>query len=115
MSIVKLAHNLGCIITIILGLFGAFKPLIVAKFVGVIPDGKRGVEEIRATYGGLFIGLGLYALLAQKTAVFTVVGIGWLGAAIIRLLSIIFDKSRELKNLVGVAFEAIIGLLLVIN
>jgi hypothetical protein len=41
----------------------------------------------------------------------TVVGLAWLGAALGRVVSLLVDGHRTRKNLAGVAFEAVVGLL----
>ena len=50
--------TLGALITVALGLLGALAPAAAARLVGVQPVGGVGLSEIRATYGGLFLGLG---------------------------------------------------------
>ena len=48
-------------------------------------------------------------------AAFTVAGIAWLGAAVGRAISVIVDRSTELKNLGGIVFEAVIGALMLVG
>lgn len=103
-------NTLGALVTFGLGVFGLFSPLGVAQFVGIQPDGERGVSEIRATYGGLFLALGLFAIIAQNTDVFRVVGVGWIGAASARSFSFVRDNSRSGANLGAIVMEAAIGL-----
>ena len=102
---------IGAVVTAGLGLMGLIRPAAAAVFTSMAPVGTLGVSEIRATYGGFFLALGAYALWAMSPPVFTTLGIAWLGAAAGRAISVIVDKSREPKNLGGIAFEAAIGLL----
>lgn len=52
---------LGAVGTLMLGWFGLIAPMRAARMVGLVPDGSRGISELRATYGGLFIAMGLAA------------------------------------------------------
>ncbi len=105
--------NLGALITAGLGLMGLVRPSAAAAFTNIEPVGVIGVSEIRATYGGFFLALGLWALIAQTPATFLVVGIAWFGAAFGRAVSVFADGSNSARNLGGIAFEAAIGALLV--
>lgn len=105
-------NNVGALATAGLGLMALVRPSAAARFTSLRPEGLLGVSEIRATYGGLFLALGGYALWAQSDTVFTVVGVGWLGAAVGRVFSVVADRNFEPKNLGGVVFEAAIGALL---
>lgn len=107
-------NTLGALVTLGLGIYGLFWPLGVATFVGIAPEGERGVSEIRATYGGLFLAMGLFAVVMQSTDVFRVVGVAWLGAAGGRCFSVVRDDSRSGANLGAVAMETVIGLSLLI-
>ena len=71
-------NTLGALVTLGLGVFGLFWPLSVARLVGISPEGERGISEIRATFGGLFLALGLFAAIAQNSDVFRAIGVGWL-------------------------------------
>lgn len=103
----------GAALNIALGLNGLLRPAATAAFTSIAPVGRVGVSEIRATYGGLFLALGLFALASGSPVAFHALGWGWLGAALGRVLSIAVDASRDPRNLGAVAFEAAIaGLLL---
>lgn len=107
-------NTLGALVTLGLGVYGLFWPLGVANFVGIVPEGGRGVSEIRATYGGLFLAMGLFAVVMQSTDVFRVVGVAWLGAAAGRSFSVVRDDSRSGANFGGIVMETLIGLSLLI-
>ena len=55
---IELLPIIGSIITMLLGLMGLLSPASAAKFTSIKPDGLVGVSEIRATYGGFFLGIG---------------------------------------------------------
>lgn len=91
---------------------GLLLPSKAASFANVQPIGTIGISEIRATYGGLFVALGLACAVTQHPGVFLAAGLAWVGAAVGRLVSVAVDGSRSPKNLGGIAFELAIGLLL---
>ena len=103
-------NTLGALVTTVLGLYGLFLPASAASFASIIPDGELGISEVRATYGGMFLAMGLFALVAQSTDVFRVVGVTWLGAAGARSFSVVRDHSRSAANVGRVVSEALIGL-----
>lgn len=106
----SLAANLSALVTLGMGGLGLFAPDRAAAFTRIAPLGVDGRSEIRATYGGLFAALGLVCLAAQSDAVFLTAGIAWLGAAAGRLVSVAMDRNHGARNLGAVAFEALIGM-----
>ena len=98
----------GATITCVLGTLGLVLPKMAARFTGVKPDGKTGLSEIRATYGGFFLALGAYCLVVQAEQAFSMLGLAWVGAAGARVLSVVVDKSRDVKNLGGVLSLALV-------
>jgi hypothetical protein len=114
MEIASFLHNAAALITAVLGLMGLLLPGKAAQLTSIRPEGLLGTSEIRATYGGFFLALGVYALYAQADVVFAVAGVAWLGAAGGRLLSVVMDRSVSSKNLAAVVFEAAMGGMLVV-
>jgi hypothetical protein len=53
----------------------------------------RGRAELRITYA-CFAALGIFALAAGDTLVFKATGALWLGAAVVRVLSLALDRPR---------------------
>jgi hypothetical protein len=105
---------IGAILITVLGIVGFLKPLMVAKLVGLTPSEPHGISEIRATLGGFFIGLGGFALYSQNTVIYGAIGVGWLGAAIARIFSLIIDRKINKENIGGVILEGGIGILLLL-
>ena len=99
-------NTLGALITLGLGIFGLFWPHSAAELVSIRPEGERGVSEIRATYGGIFLAIGIFAIVAQSPDIFRVVGVGWIGAAGARSFYYVRDNSRSGANLLSIAIEA---------
>jgi len=76
--------------------------------------------EVRATYGGLFVVMGIYALLAASNPFaqrgrLLFIGLLWLGACAGRLIGISVDGNPGLPGWVGVIFELIVGGTLVLT
>jgi len=104
--------GLGATLTIGLGIFGLVAPLHAAKWVGLSPMGTRGIAEIRATYGGLFVAIGLVCLVLRQPPAFAVASAAWLGAALARAISMVLTRDFSRANAGGVVLEAGIGGLL---
>lgn len=107
-------NTVGSLATFSLGVFGLFWPKSAAQMVGIVPEGERGISEVRATYGGLFLAMGLYATIWQSSEVFRCLGFAWIGAAAARAFSFVKDDSRSGANVGGIVMEAGIGGLMLI-
>lgn len=106
----EIIQNIGASISMLLGLWAIFWPSKVEKFVSIKGMGKEGKSEVRATYGGFFAGIALFAMVTQNSTAFIALGIGWLSAAIVRLVTLPFGYITT-KNIGGVVFESVIGAL----
>jgi hypothetical protein len=114
---------IGAVLTMALGIIGFLNPMMVGRLVGIVPSAPHGLSELRATYGGLFIGLGGFALSARNPVIDATIGSGWIGAALARAFSMVVDfraeplrqKQINKLNLGGIVLEAGIGLLLLIH
>jgi len=102
--------NIGVTLTLILGTVAILFPQRIQAFVSISAIGKEGLSEVQATYGGFFAGIAVYALFSQSTEVFLTIGLGWLAASFIRLVTL-FNGAFSLKNIGGVVFEGAIGAL----
>lgn len=100
--------------TIGFGVMSIVSPPAAERFTGLTAAGPRGVSEIRAVLGGLFVGLGLAALIYRTAAAFGTVGIGYLLIAVVRAASIYFDHAATPTNWASLAFEIVFGVLLLI-
>ena len=117
MTVSAILINLAALITMGLGCLGLFAPDRALKLVGLRldPDIPHSVAEVRATYGGLFVGLGAAVLWLQSEAGFLLLMTGWFGAALGRLTSVAVDKTGTGQNFGAVAFEAGFGALILIG
>ena len=90
------------------------KPTAVYGFTGLIAQGPRGISEIRAIFGGLFIALGIAPFIFGESA-YQVLGIGYLAIALVRLVSIFLDKSTASSNLISLGIEIVLGIILILR
>lgn len=94
-----------------LGLGSLFAPKWAAGVVRLVadpdPEKPGGFSEFRATYGGLLLLLHLSALilmlqeglgLPYKVIALFPIAMGWMGAGIGRLLSLLMDKTENRSN-----------------
>ncbi|MFQ5667134.1 MAG: DUF4345 domain-containing protein [Candidatus Binatia bacterium] len=106
------------IITVALGCAGLAYPSRVMGVLGLgIPSPSQAAAalgEVRAIYGGLFVVLGVYTLLAALNpaahrARLLFIGLLWLGACAGRLVGVSVDGNPGLPGWVAVSFEVLMG------
>ncbi|MGB9134292.1 MAG: hypothetical protein WCC63_01710 [Candidatus Bathyarchaeia archaeon] len=112
--ILTILKYIGVAGTIIVGVVALVRPTAVIGFTGLQPLGGRGITEIRAVLGGLFIGLGAAPLLLRTPAAYQTLGIGYLATGVVRAISMLADKSVISSNTLSLAWEIIFGLALVL-
>lgn len=105
----SLVANAGAVTTALLGCLALLAPDAVSRVLGVRPEGPLGIAEVRATYGGFFLALGIGCLFTQSVTAFGLVGMAWCGAAVVRALSTLDDQGEAWKHRAGVLFEAGVG------
>ena len=113
MDILQILKIIACLATAAAGLLALVKPGVISGFTGITADGVRGISEIRAVFGGLFIALGLAPLFLGATA-YLMLGVGYLAIAVARLFSIFLDKSFSQSNWFSLVIEVVSGIILVI-
>ncbi len=105
----------GALITLAMACMGLLKPQWAANIVGLEATSVPGKSEFRATYGGLFIPLGLVPLVTMDPLAFLISGTCWMGAAVGRIVSIALDDANTAKNWGATMFESVIAFLLLIG
>lgn len=109
--ILKMIAALGTAAT---GLLALIRPTAVYGFTGLLAEGPRGISEIRAIFGGLFIALGVAPFLFGDQA-YRVLGLGYLAIAAVRLVSIFLDKSTASSNWISLGIEVAFGVVLLLR
>jgi len=100
--------------TVLTGVVSLFWPLKVQEFTGLTANGGRGITEIRTILGALFVALGVAAQLYNMPQTYGMLGIMYLGMAVVRTISIVIDKSAVSSNIISAVVELVFGLILVI-
>ena len=112
MSIGMVLKIITALVTVLTGLLALVRPAAVYGFTGLKAEGARGVSEMRAIFGGLFIALGIAPLFLGATA-YQMLGIGYLTIAAARAFSIVFDKSYARSNIISLVIEIVFGAILI--
>ena len=109
---------LAGVITTALGLAGLLYPDRVMGILGfaILNSANTAavMGEVRATYGGLFVVLGVYTLLtamdpAAQRSRLTFIGLLWLGACAGRLLGVNLNGNPGLPGWAAVVLELLVG------
>jgi len=114
MKILLILKVIVSVATAATGLLALVKPTAIYDFTGLTASGARGISEIRAIFGGLFIALGIAPLFFGNTG-YSMLGIGYLTIAAVRLVSIFIDRSTASSNLISLAIEIGFGVILVVR
>ena len=102
------------VLTIVFGAFGFVAPRWTASVLDLEPtNSTMGLSEIRASTGGLFVALGIAALLIGTPWAYGMMGVAYSGAAIGRAVSMVIDSPPQPKALIYFAFEAIFAIWLI--
>ena len=105
-------------ITLALGVVGLLYPALVLGFFGLLvqnaSDSAGALCEIRATYGGIFIVLGVYTLAATidpaaHRARLLMLALVWFGACLGRLFGVSLDGNPGLFGWLSAALEVAMG------
>ena len=115
----RIATVIVGIITVAFGFLGLVFPEIAMKhLLGFAVDPSHSVNavlgEVRATYGGLFVVIGAYTLLAAldpaaHRARLLFIGLMWLGACAGRLVGVSINGNPGLPGWAAVVFELLLG------
>lgn len=100
--------------TALLGLWMIVRPASIEGFTGLTAPGGRGLTEIRAAVGGVYLVLGAAPIVFNSPEMFFLLGIVYLGIAVVRLPAMFIDRSVEASNLISLATEALFGILLIL-
>jgi hypothetical protein len=114
MNLLTILQALAALATAATGLLALIRPTAIYNFTGLLADGPRGISEIRAIFGGLFIALGVAPFIFGAPA-YRVLGLGYLAIALVRLFSIFIDKSTASSNWISLAIEIAFGLILILR
>lgn len=112
--IIQILQSIAAVATILTGLVSLIKPAAITGFTGLSPVGGRGITEIRAVLGGLFIALGAFPLITNSPIAYMMLGVTYLALGVVRAVSMFLDKSVVQSNIISLAVEILFGIILVI-
>ncbi|MEX0309401.1 MAG: DUF4345 family protein [Tateyamaria sp.] len=108
---IAILNIFAALLTIAFGLFGFLAPRYTASALDLAPTrSTMGLSEMRASVGGLFVVAGLAAIWINAPLSFAMLGFAFAGAALGRVLSLIFDKPPVQKVLIFGGIEAALAI-----
>ena len=113
MNVLETLQIIAALATAATGLFSLLAPTKLTGFTGLQPVGGRGITELRAVLGALFIALGLAPLFLGPVA-YLMLGIGYLAIGAVRAVSMILDRSVVQSNVISLITEIVLGVILVL-
>ena len=113
MNVLQILQIVAALATAATGLFSMLAPTKLTGFTGLQPVGGRGITELRAVLGGLFIALGIAPLFLGAPA-YLMLGIGYLAIGAVRAVSMVIDRSVVQSNVISLITEIILGVILVL-
>ena len=113
MNVLQILQIVAALATAATGLFSMLAPTKLTGFTGLQPVGGRGITELRAVLGGLFIALGVAPLFLGAPA-YLMLGIGYLAIGAVRAVSMVIDRSVVQSNIISLITEIILGVILIL-
>ena len=113
MNVIQILQIVAALATAATGLFSMLAPTKLTGFTGLQPVGGRGITELRAVLGGLFIALGVAPLFLGAPA-YLMLGIGYLAIGAVRTVSMVIDRSVVQSNVISLITEIILGVILIL-
>ena len=101
-------QNIGTVLALMVGLNGLFRPLHMGKLVGLAPETKVGLIEIRVLFGCFLTTLPIILLFKQNPELFTFFGYAALAAAIIKSTFTVIDKCPIKIIWIGILTDDVI-------
>lgn len=112
---VQILHIIAAILTIATGLYSLIRPKAVTGFTGLVPNGARGITEIRAVLGAFFVALGAAPIIWNSAPMYLMLGVAYMGMALVRAISMVLDKSLMRSNLISLATDIVLGIMLILS
>jgi hypothetical protein len=106
-------------VVLLLGLLSLFNPVLATRLLGLEIAAPRGLSEVRATYGALFVTMAALLLWAlpqrpRGAIVVRALGLLWAGAAAGRAASMTIDAGTlTVGNVASLAVATVVAVLLV--
>ena len=112
MSVPSIVKITAAIITILTGIYFLIRAKVSKPITGLEANTPVSLTEIRAVMGGTFIGMGMAALIFPVPHVYKSLAVTYAVISLIRLISMVTEKSIEKSNLGSLVSEIVLGILL---
>lgn len=107
-DILMMLKALAAVASVIFGVVALIAPARTATAAGITADTTRSQAEIRASWGGTFLGLGVGALFLSSPMAYALFGIAYAATALIRAINaILIPDVRAGAFYVIIIFEII--------
>ncbi|MEP1231320.1 MAG: hypothetical protein ABJG88_11645 [Litorimonas sp.] len=103
---------IGALLAMLVGLNGLFRPLHMGRLVGLAPETKVGLVEIRVLFGSFLVVLPALAIMSQNVEIFEFFGMAAVAAAVIKSTFTILDKCPLKAIWFGITVDFILAALL---
>jgi len=103
---------LGAILAMAVGLNGLIRPVHMGRLVGLAPENKVGLAELRVLFGSFLVVLPMILIIKGESQLFEFFGAAALSAAVIKTGSALYDKCPWKIIWVGIATDIVLAFLL---
>ena len=103
---------IGAGLAMLVGLNGLFRPIHMGRMVGLSPDTKVGLVEIRVLFGSFLVVLPALAMASHNAEIFEFLGMAALAAFVIKSTFTVLDKCPLKAIWFGIAVDIILAVLL---
>jgi hypothetical protein len=102
---------LPALLCLVAGIAALVVPEEFARRTGLVAVGPLGRSELRAVFGGVFVGIGLATLLVRTPDAHLVGGAGFLGGAAAKVLSAGLERGVLPAAVPGLVVDVVLGAL----
>lgn len=101
----------SAVFVVMIGLTMLLAPGFALRVLGFPPPEGRSApySEMRSSLGGLYLGLGLSAILFAQPFIYLALGSAFWVAAFARILSILSDRGTTLRNYILLVVQLVLG------
>jgi len=107
-----LVPHLAAGLVLVMGVVAFAVPEAFARQTGLAADGPLGRSELRAVFGGVFVGIAVACLATGSPAAYAVAAASFLGGAGAKLLSAALERGVLPAALPGLLVDLVLGGLL---